>query len=86
VQLHINSENENQNENEVRAEKQKTNTDVNDPTNKFASGVPMLKDSEKHFLKGLIANAISERSSLFDGRGLGKIKISSTIYQLFFHF
>jgi hypothetical protein len=90
VQLDINSnENENQNENEVPAEKQKTNTDANDPTDKFAdlcyvsSGVSMLKDSEKRFLEGLIADAISERSSLFDSRGLGKIKIASTIYQFF---
>jgi hypothetical protein len=93
VQLDLNSnEMEDQNENEVRAEKQKTGTDANDPTNEFAdlyyisSGVSILKDSEKHFLKSLIADAISERSSLFDGGGLEKIKIASTIYQFFFHY
>ena len=79
-------------ENELRAEKQKTDTDANDPTNNFSdlcyvpSGVSILKDSEKHFLKGLIADAISERSSLFDDIGLGKIKIAFTIYQLFFNY
>ena len=76
----------NSNGNEVPHKKPETHTRADDPIDfgPIRSKVDILKDSDKNFLKNLIADAISERLSIADSRGSDKIKMASTIYQLFF--